>query len=122
MQQIPKHGDLTRWARQDVLQLNTVLTVEKNKANSHKNIGWLDFTTEVIDLIDRELNGVIFMLWGKHAQDKGKGIDRKKHYVLETSHPSGLSVHRGFKGCGQFSQVNKIQSKIGKEEIDWNVD
>jgi len=120
--EIPKHGDLTKWASQGILLLDTVLTVEFDKPNSHKGFGWLDFTTEVINIINKDLEGVVFLLWGKPAQDKGKKINRSKHYVLETSHPSGLSVNRGFNGCGHFSHVNRILNKIGKEEIDWNVD
>jgi uracil-DNA glycosylase len=117
--EIPNHGSLEEWARQGVLLLNTGLTVRAHEANSHKDFGWQKFTDVVIDQISNHKEGIVFLLWGKQAQLKGKRIDRKKHYVLECSHPSGLSAHRGFFGCKHFSKTNEILTKIGKLPIRW---
>lgn len=92
----PKHGDLTKWAEQGVFLLNASLTVEESKANSHAKCGWQEFTTEVINVINKNCEGVVFLLWGKPAQDKAKNVNPNKHHILKTSHPSPLSAHQGF--------------------------
>lgn len=115
----PEHGYLKRWAQQGVLLLNTVLTVEQGKAHSHAKAGWETFTDKVIEQIDQHCSGVIFLLWGAHAQKKGKVIDRSKHHVLIAPHPSPLSAHRGFFGCQHFSKTNQILVTNGREAIDW---
>jgi uracil-DNA glycosylase len=117
---IPSHGNLENWAKQGVLLLNTVLTVKAHQANSHKDIGWQRFTDKVISVINQKKSGVIFVLWGKQAQMKGKSIDGKKHFILESPHPSGLSAHRGFFGCRHFSRINQILRVRGEEPINWD--
>ncbi|KAJ8286072.1 hypothetical protein GJAV_G00034240 [Gymnothorax javanicus] len=117
--QHPGHGDLTGWAKQGVLLLNAVLTVRAHQANSHKDKGWEAFTDAVVQWLNGNLNGVVFMLWGSYAQKKGISIDRKRHHVLQTVHPSPLSAHRGFFGCGHFSKANELLKKSGKQPIDW---
>jgi uracil-DNA glycosylase len=116
---IPEHGDLSHWARQGVLLLNTVLTVEAGKAHSHAKLGWEKFTDTVIALINAQKRDIIFMLWGTHAQKKGRIIDREKHFVLEAAHPSPLSAHRGFLGCRHFSTANNYLLEQGKRPINW---
>lgn len=116
---IPEHGNLNRWAEQGVLLLNTVLTVEQGKAHSHAKSGWETFTDHIIERINSECTGIIFLLWGAHAQKKGHVIDRDRHHVLLAPHPSPLSAHRGFFGCGHFSQTNQILSDMGSSLIDW---
>ncbi|KAL8180020.1 UNVERIFIED_CONTAM: hypothetical protein K2H54_003635 [Gekko kuhli] len=115
----PGHGDLTGWARQGVLLLNAVLTVRAHQANSHKEKGWEEFTDAVVSWLNKNLDGLVFMLWGAYAQKKGSAIDRKRHHVLQTVHPSPLSVHRGFFGCKHFSKTNELLEKSGKKPIDW---
>lgn len=115
----PDHGYLKSWADQGVLLLNTVLTVEAGNAHSHAKIGWENFTDRVIEEINKHGDGVVFLLWGSHAQKKGQFIDRKKHYVLTSAHPSPLSAHRGFLGAKPFSKTNAILLKQGKRPIDW---
>ncbi|KAJ8263655.1 hypothetical protein COCON_G00161120 [Conger conger] len=117
--QHPGHGDLTGWAEQGVLLLNAVLTVRAHQANSHKDKGWEAFTDAVVHWLNGNLNGVVFMLWGSYAQKKGIAIDRKRHHVLQTVHPSPLSAHRGFLGCKHFSKANEMLKKSGKQPIDW---
>lgn len=117
--EIPKHGFLQSWAKQGVLLLNTVLTVEQGKAHSHSKAGWEQFTDKIISVIDQECQGVVFLLWGAHAQKKGKVIDRNKHYVLNAPHPSPLSAHRGFLGCKHFSLTNEFLVDTGRKPIDW---
>ncbi|MCJ2375883.1 uracil-DNA glycosylase [Vibrio sp. ZSDZ34] len=117
--QIPHHGNLDSWAKQGVLLLNTVLTVEQGKAHSHAKYGWETFTEQVIKVINEHCNGVIFLLWGAHAQKKGKAIDRERHHILTAPHPSPLSAHRGFLGCRHFSQTNQLLKQSGRPEIDW---
>ncbi|CUB05265.1 uracil-DNA glycosylase [Marinomonas fungiae] len=114
------HGYLINWARQGVLLLNSVLTVEASKAGSHQNKGWETFTDQIIQLINEHHQGVVFMLWGSYAQKKGRHIDRSKHCVLESVHPSPLSAYRGFLGCGHFSKANQYLESIGKAPIDWS--
>uniref|UniRef100_A0A087Y0J3 Uracil-DNA glycosylase n=1 Tax=Poecilia formosa TaxID=48698 RepID=A0A087Y0J3_POEFO len=117
--QHPGHGDLTGWARQGVLLLNAVLTVRAHHANSHKDRGWETFTDAVIQWLSSNQEGVVFMLWGSYAQKKGASINRKRHHVLQTVHPSPLSAHRGFFGCRHFSKANELLEKCGKSPIDW---
>lgn len=109
--QPPEHGDLTHWAEQGVLLLNTVLTVEEGKAHSHASWGWERFTDKVIAQINEHCEGIVFMLWGAHAQKKGALIDRQRHHVLTAVHPSPLSAHRGFLTCGHFKQANELLTK-----------
>ncbi len=118
---IPKHGHLEKWARQGVLLLNTVLTVEAGKPQSHANIGWEIFTDKVIKVLNEKKQGLIFLLWGSPAQKKGQMIDPKRHYVLKAPHPSPLSAHRGFLGCRHFSKTNELLREMGKTEIDWSL-
>ncbi|HIF9133110.1 TPA: uracil-DNA glycosylase [Photobacterium damselae] len=118
---IPEHGYLQSWAEQGVLLLNTVLTVEQGNAHSHAKIGWESFTDKVIEHIDQECEGVIFLLWGAHAQKKGKKINTQKHHVLKSAHPSPLSAYRGFFGCQHFSQTNTLLQAMNKTPITWQV-
>lgn len=115
----PRHGYLESWARQGVLLLNTVLTVEGGKAHSHAKLGWETFTDKVIAVINEHCKGVVFLLWGAHAQKKGRFIDRQRHHVLAAPHPSPLSAHRGFLGCGHFVQANQYLAEHGLAPIDW---
>lgn len=119
--EIPKHGHLVSWAKQGVLLLNAVLTVEKANAGSHQKKGWEQFTDKIIELINDECEGVVFLLWGSHAQKKGKNIDESKHHILKAPHPSPLSAHRGFLGCGHFSKANELLEKQNKAAIDWSI-
>lgn len=115
----PSHGSLQSWAEQGVLLLNATLTVEQAKAGSHQRQGWEKFTDKAIDIINREREGVVFLLWGSYAQKKAHFVDRQKHLVLQAPHPSPLSAHRGFIGCGHFSQANQYLASRGEEAIDW---
>jgi|TARA_B100001057_G_scaffold485706_1_gene565779 uracil-DNA glycosylase len=119
--EIPNHGYLQSWAEQGVLMLNTVLTVEQGKAHSHAKSGWEIFTDRVIEAIDQYHTGTIFVLWGAHAQKKGRFINRNKHQVLSGPHPSPLSAHRGFFGCRHFSKVNAILANKQSSPIDWRL-
>ncbi|WP_223668631.1 uracil-DNA glycosylase [Kangiella shandongensis] len=118
---IPQHGYLQPWAEQGVLLLNTVLTVEQGKAHSHANIGWEQFTDKVIEALNREREGLVFLLWGSHAKKKGRAIDRKRHHVLTAPHPSPLSAHRGFLGCNHFVQANGFLKAQNQTPIDWRL-
>ncbi len=119
---IPNHGNLVPWARQGVLLLNSVLTVEANKAASHANIGWELFTDGVIEAVSESLDNVVFMLWGNYARKKGARIDRSRHLVLEGSHPSPLGANRGgFFGGHYFSLANQYLIEHGKKPIDWQL-
>ena len=118
---IPDHGYLMPWAEQGVLLLNTVLTVEQGQAHSHKHLGWEKFTDKVIEEINHHREGVVFLLWGAHAQKKGKNIDKTRHHVLHAPHPSPLSAHRGFFGCQHFSKTNALLTSMGKSPINWQV-
>ncbi len=111
--------DLSDWARQGVFLLNTVLTVEKDKANSHKDIGWEIFTDFVIKQINDKLDNVVFILWGRQARDKKRMITNPKHYVIESAHPSPLSAYNGFFGSKPFSKANEYLKKSNKKEINW---
>ena len=115
----PDHGYLQSWAEQGVLLLNTVLTVEGGRAHSHANLGWETFTDKVIAALNENREGVVFLLWGSHAQKKGNFIDRNRHHVLKAPHPSPLSAHRGFLGCRHFSQANQLLEQQGLTPIDW---
>jgi uracil-DNA glycosylase len=118
---IPHHGDLTYWAKQGVFLLNAMLTVEKNRAASHQNIGWQNFTDAVIKHLSQEREGIVFMLWGNFARKKKELIDTSKHLVLESPHPSPLAGN-GFQGCKHFSKANQYLMQHDKEPIDWRVD
>ena len=115
----PDHGCLLPWARQGVLLLNAVLTVEEGRAGAHAGKGWEGFTDHVVETLDREREGLVFLLWGSHAQKKGARIDRRRHKVLAAPHPSPLSAHRGFIGCGHFSAANAWLASRGEPPIDW---
>jgi uracil-DNA glycosylase len=115
------HGYLESWARQGVLLLNAVLTVEDSKANSHQGKGWEQFTDKVISIVNERCENVVFMLWGSYAQKKGAVIDPQRHLVLKAPHPSPLSVHRGFFGCRHFSQANQYLEQHGKTAINWKL-
>ncbi|WP_286237008.1 uracil-DNA glycosylase [Neptuniibacter halophilus] len=115
------HGYLESWARQGVLLLNSVLTVEQSQAGSHQGKGWELFTDQVISLINRHCEHVVFMLWGSYAQKKGATIDADRHLVLKAPHPSPLSAHRGFLGCQHFSQANQYLQSVGREPIQWQL-
>lgn len=112
-------GDLTPWADQGVLLLNTILTVEDNKPKSHHKIGWETFTDNIIKHISNNFENIIFILWGSPAIAKTKLIDTNKHHILSAPHPSPLSSYRGFFGCKHFSKTNEILTQIGKEPIEW---
>ena len=112
-------GDLSRWASQGVLMLNSVLTVAANQPASHRNKGWEEFTDAVIKKLSDEKEELIFLLWGNYAKNKGEVIDRSKHYVLESPHPSPFSAHQGFFGNQHFSKTNTLLKQMGKEPINW---
>lgn len=115
------HGYLESWAKQGVLLLNAVLTVEDSKANAHQGKGWEQFTDKVISTVNEQCENVVFMLWGSYAQRKGSVIDTDKHLVLKAPHPSPLSAHRGFFGCRHFSQANQYLEAHGQTAIDWQL-
>ena len=117
----PTTGDLGPWARQGVLLINATLTVRSGEAGSHQGRGWERFTDAVISAVSEHHTGVIFLLWGRYAQQKSTLIDHERHYVLEAPHPSPLSAHRGFIGCGHFSRVNELLVAQGKAPIDWSI-
>jgi len=117
----PDHGCLLPWARQGVLLLNAVLTVERARAGAHQGKGWEGFTDAVVDHLNREREGLVFLLWGSPAQAKGRLIDSRRHLVLKAPHPSPLSAYRGFFGCKHFSRVNAYLREHGKTEIDWRL-
>lgn len=117
----PDHGCLQTWAEQGVLLLNTVLTVVQGQAGAHQGRGWEQFTDQVIELVNREPDGVVFILWGSHARRKGQNIDRSRHLVLESPHPSPLSAYRGFFGCRHFSKANTWLEQKGKRSVDWTL-
>ncbi|KAA0017822.1 uracil-DNA glycosylase [Salinicola corii] len=115
------HGFLESWARQGVMLLNSVLTVEQGNAGSHRNRGWETFTDRAIQVINEHCDGVVFLLWGSYAQKKASFVDRGKHLVLHAPHPSPLSAHRGFFGTRHFSQANGFLQSRGLEPIDWQL-
>ncbi|WP_343189207.1 uracil-DNA glycosylase [Buchnera aphidicola (Chaitoregma tattakana)] len=118
---IPSHGFLLKWALQGVFLLNTVLTVEEGRPNSHKKVGWENFTDVIIKKISKNKKNIIFLLWGKIAQRKINLINLKKHIILLASHPSPYSARNGFFGCNHFVKVNNILSSLNKKTIDWNI-
>lgn len=118
---IPKHGYLKKWADQGVLLLNTVLTVRAHQANSHRGIGWEQFTDAAIRAVNAQDRPVVFMLWGRPAQSKKALLNNPKHLILEAPHPSPLSAYRGFFGCRHFSQANTFLQTHGVEPIDWQI-
>mmetsp|Transcript_13280 Transcript_13280/g.20866 ORF Transcript_13280/g.20866 Transcript_13280/m.20866 type:complete len:301 (+) Transcript_13280:147-1049(+) len=119
--EIPKHGCLTKWAEQGVLMLNACLTVRKAEANSHQKQGWETFTDAIISELNKNHKGLIFLLWGKPAENKCKSVDKKKHFILTAPHPSPLSAHRGFFGCHHFSKANQLLETSGRTAIDWQL-
>jgi len=117
----PDHGCLTPWADRGVLLLNATLTVQQGMAGAHQGKGWEGFTDAAIDALNREREGLVFMLWGSYAQKKGQLIDGRRHCILRSVHPSPLSAHRGFIGCGHFSAANQYLESRGEPPIDWSL-
>ncbi len=117
----PVHGCLEKWAKQGVMLLNSVLTVEKSQAASHQGKGWERFTDEVIKAINAKESPVVFVLWGAYAQEKGKIIDENKHLIIKSPHPSPFSAHRGFLGSKPFSKVNEYLLATEQKEVDWEL-
>lgn len=115
----PPSGDLERWAKQGVLLLNATLTVRASSPGSHQNKGWETFTDEIIKKVSDERENIVFLLWGAYAQKKGEVIDRSRHFVLQSAHPSPFSADRGFFGCKHFSKANEYLKSKGLKEIDW---
>ncbi len=118
---VPQNGNLEQWARQGVLLLNATLTVRANQPGSHQRKGWETFTNAVIGKLSEKRVGLVFLLWGKFAQEKEALIDTDRHYLLKAAHPSPYSAYNGFLGCRHFSKTNEILKKHGLEEIDWSV-
>ena len=118
---ISSNGNLSHWAKQGVLLLNTTLTVREKKAGSHQKLGWENFTDKIIEKISKKKEGIIFLLWGAFAQRKSILIDAKKHHVLTAAHPSPFSAYRGFFGCKHFSKTNGILIKNNQQPIDWKL-
>ncbi|ALC82797.1 MULTISPECIES: uracil-DNA glycosylase [Bacillus] len=119
---LPNHGSLESWAKQGVLLLNTVLTVRKGQANSHKGIGWETLTDRIIDVLNMREKPVVFILWGRHAQMKKERIDTSRHFIIESPHPSPFSAHKGFFGSKPFSQANHYLEKINEKPVDWCIE
>ena len=119
---IPNNGCLTKWARQGVLLLNTVLTVRAHQANSHRGIGWEEFTDAAIRVLNQKDRPIVFLLWGRPAQMKKEMLNNPRHLILEAPHPSPLSAFRGFFGCRHFSRTNAFLEKNGVEPIDWQIE
>ncbi|MEO6455840.1 MAG: uracil-DNA glycosylase [Ginsengibacter sp.] len=117
----PVDGDLEKWAEEGVLLLNAVLTVRQNEPGSHSKIGWINFTDAVIKKLSEEKKGIVFLLWGRFAQDKQILIDETRHYVLKAAHPSPFSADKGFFGCAHFSKTNELLMKQGQQPIDWKL-
>ncbi|MEE4278037.1 MAG: uracil-DNA glycosylase [Halieaceae bacterium] len=117
----PDHGCLLPWAKRGVLLLNSVLTVERGEAGAHQGRGWERFTDRVIECLAQADEPVVFMLWGAQAQRKGQRIDGARHCILRAPHPSPLSAHRGFLGCGHFSAANRWLESVGRSPIDWSL-
>jgi uracil-DNA glycosylase len=117
----PRHGHLISWARQGVLLLNSVLTVEKRRAASHQNRGWERFTDRAVQLLNDRHEGLVFLLWGSYAQKKGQFLDGSRHLVLKSAHPSPFSAHRGFIGNAHFSRTNQYLTARGNQPIDWRL-
>lgn len=119
---IPNHGDLTKWAKQGVLLLNNVLTVQEGKANSHAGKGWETFTLNIVKALNQREKPLVFILWGNNARAKKQYIDTSRHLVLESAHPSPLSAHRGFFKSRPFSQANEFLDNHGMKMIDWQIE
>jgi len=119
--EIPNHGDLTKWAKEGVLLLNSILTVEKDKPASHRNIGWEQYTDSLISQISKEKEHVVYILWGKYAQSKIPLVDQTKHLVISSPHPSPFSARKGFFGSRPFSKTNSWLKENHIKEIDWRV-
>lgn len=119
---LSKNGHLAHWAEQGVLLLNAVLTVEEGRASSHAGRGWEQFTDAVMQKLSDEKEGIVFLLWGKYAQQKSSLINSSKHTILTAAHPSPLSAYNGFFGCKHFSKTNAALKKSGKKEIDWRIE
>ena len=119
---VPNNGYLVPWAEQGILLLNTALTVRAGAANSHSKIGWEIFTDNIIKYLNDREDPVIFVLWGGNARKKKSFINTDRHYILEAAHPSPLSAHNGFFGCGHFKKINEILSSLGKKEINWQLE
>jgi uracil-DNA glycosylase len=118
---VPVHGNLEKWAKQGVLLLNATLTVRANQPGSHQKHGWEEFSNAVIRKLSQKRVGLIFLLWGKFAQEKESLIDTSRHYILKAAHPSPFSAYNGFFGCRHFSKTNEILNKHGLDEIDWRL-
>ncbi len=118
---IPNHGSLEKWGKEGVLLLNTVLTVRKGEAHSHRNQGWERLTDTIIEHLNDRDNPIVFLLWGRPAQEKGKLVTNPRHYILKAPHPSPLSAYRGFFGKRMFSKTNQILEKEGLGKIDWEI-
>lgn len=118
---IPEHGYLSHWAKQGVMMLNAVLTVRAGTPNSHKGIGWEQFTDRIIHLLNERERPLVFILWGRHAQEKAAFIDKKRHCIIASPHPSPFSANRGFFGSRPFSRANAFLRSQGMEEIDWQL-
>jgi uracil-DNA glycosylase len=118
---MPNHGDLSSWAEQGVLLLNTVLTVRAHQANSHRGQGWEQFTDRVIEVLNERKEGLVFVLWGSAAGRKASMIDSKRHRILRSPHPSPLSAYRGFFGCGHFQTINQHLRDRGERPVDWSL-
>ena len=119
---IPNNGYLVKWAKQGVLLLNTVLTVRAHQANSHRGIGWEQFTDAIIEAVNAQDRPIVFLLWGRPAQMKKSMLNNPKHLILEAPHPSPLSAYRGFFGCRHFSRANAFLEENGIEPIDWQIE
>ena len=119
--EIPNHGYLESWTREGVLLLNTVLTVAKGEPNSHKGLGWETFTDKIVSVLNQREKPVVFILWGKHAQNKGALITEKHHYIIEAPHPSPFSAHKGFFGSKPFSKANELLETAGLGLINWRI-
>ena len=117
----PNHGELTKWAKNGVMLLNSVLTVRGGNAGSHRNMGWEIFTDSVISALNQREDPVVFLLWGNNARKKAELIDRKRHFVFEAAHPSPLSASRGFFGCNHFAKANEALISILRTPIDWQI-
>jgi len=117
----PEHGCLEKWAEQGILLLNSTLTVESHNPGSHSHIGWQQFTDKVIETLNDHPQGIVFLLWGAHAQRKGEMINTEKHRVLKSTHPSPFSAHKGFLGCHHFSKTNELLKEMGREPVDWSL-
>ncbi|OBZ19021.1 uracil-DNA glycosylase [Bacillus sp. FJAT-27264] len=118
---IPTHGYLKHWAEKGVLMLNAVLTVRESQPNSHKGLGWERFTDAIMEKLNERTVPMVFILWGSHAQKKGAFIDKKRHLVIQSPHPSPLSAHRGFLGSRPFTQANRYLESHGLQGIDWSI-